>query len=303
MKQEECALSEVVDVVGGRLVRDATFANLGFAIHEGNALLSWVEGKKFLPPILKNKGISAVIASPDVMEALPDGMGVLVHDEPRQAFYRLHNHLARATPFYASHERTVIHPSAVVDAHASVADTGVHIGAEAVIESGARLLPGVRVGARSIVRTGVVLGSQGFQFFVDEDRRKSVDHVGGVELGEDVEIQANTHVARAIFRGATRIESDAKVDALVHVAHNVRIGSRTRICAGVVIGGSVVMEEDVYIGPGATITNCIRIGQGARITLGSVVVRSVLPGQHVTGHWAVSHDRFVKGFGRMTLSD
>ncbi len=303
MSESSYRLSDVADVVRGRVLRHASFSNLGFSIHEGRDLLSWAEGKKFLPPILKNKGISAVIASPDVASLLPAHIGVLIHDHPRRAFFDLHNHLARSTTFYGRHGQTDIHSSARIHPAAHVAETGVRIGEDVVVEAGVQLMPGVKVGVRTVIRAGAVIGSQGFQFYERDGRRVGVEHVGGVDIGSDVEIQANTHIARAIFGGDTIIRPDAKIDALVHVAHNVCVGARTRICAGTVIGGSVVIGEDVYIGPGATITNCIRIGHGARVTLGSVVVRSVQAGQHVTGHWAVPHDVYLRGLGRISMPD
>lgn len=294
-------LSDVADAISGEVLRDAAFSNMGFAIHSGPGLLTWLERRKYLPDILKNSGISAVIAPPELTGLIPEGMGVLSHSCPRDMFYRLHNYLAQKTAFYGNHSQTVIHPDALIASESYVAPMGVQIAERVVVEPGARILPGTQIGAGSIIRAGVTLGSQGFQFAKMGREWVAIEHVGGVKIGEDVEIQSNTNVCRAIFRGDTAIGNHTKLDAQVHVAHNVCIGQRTLICAGVVFGGSVTMGDDVYVGHGATIVNCVSIGDGARITMGSVVVRAVPAHAHVTGHWAVPHDTYLRAYGRFIL--
>ncbi len=296
-------LSDIAGATGGEVRRDAVFSNLGFAIHPGPGLLTWLERRKYLPDILKNPGITAVIAPRELADIIPAGVGILSHDHPRDAFYHLHNHLAKETAFYGKHAKTIVHPSARIAPESYIAPEGVQIAERVMIEPGARILPGTRIGADSIIRAGATLGSQGFQFAKMDGKWMAIEHVGGVRIDEDVEIQSNTNVGRAIFRGDTAIGSNSKIDALVHIAHNVCIGRRTLICAGVALGGSVTMGDDVYIGHGATIVNCIRIGDGARITMGAVVVRSVAARGHVTGHWAVPHDTYLRAYGRFILPD
>ena len=298
MNEGKARLSAISEWLGGRVARDAEFGNLGFAIHEGPGLLTWLEARRYLPEILANHAISAVIAPPALADLVPAGMGLLLHEKAREAFYRLHNHLALDTTFYGARKATTVHPEARVAGDAYVAPMGVEISEGAVVEPGARLLPDARIGPRAVIRAGAVIGSQGFQFAKIGGKLTAIEHVGGVRVEEEAEICANANVSRAIFRGDTVIGPQAKVDALVHIAHNVRVGARTSVVAGSVISGSVVIGNDVYIGPGVTVTNCIRIGNGARITMGSVVVRSVAPGQHVTGNWALPHADFMRAYGR-----
>jgi UDP-3-O-[3-hydroxymyristoyl] glucosamine N-acyltransferase len=289
-------LSDVADVISGEVLRDAAFSNMGFAIHLGPGLLTWLERRKYLPDILKNSGISAVIAPPELADLIPDELGILSHSRPRDAFYQLHNHLAKTTSFYGEASGTIIHPTAIVDPDSHVAKNGVIIGEGVIIEPGANILTGTSIGVGSIIRSGVVLGSQGLQFSRMDDKWVSIEHVGGVEIGEDVEIQSNSNVCRAIFRGRTSIGDNTKIDALVHVAHNVKIGRSNMICAGASICGSTVVGDGVYIGPGAVILNCIEIGNEARITMGAVVVHSLRDKSHVTGNWALPHDRHMQSY-------
>lgn len=296
-------LKETTEILQAQLYRDGSFTNLGFSIHDGPGLLTWIEKRKFLHGILANKGITAVVAPTELAALLPNHLGVIIHEQPRDAFYALHNHLARETSFYGTERNSDIHPSAKISPHARIDETGVVIGPNSIIEAGVTVFSGTQIGCGCIIRAGTVLGSQGFQFTKMGGRWVGVDHVGGVLIGDDVEIQANANVCRSIFGGNTEVGENSKIDAFVHVAHNVRIGKRVLLCAGTVIGGSTIIGDDVYMGPGVTVLNCIRIGEKARITMGSVVVRTMGSGKHVSGNWALPHDKFLRAYGRFIDSD
>ena len=303
MNMPKLTLAEVANAIGGKVLRNAAFSNMGFAIHAGPGLLTWLEHGKYLLDIRKNKEITAVIAPEELSDQIPAGIGILAHACPREAFYNLHNHLARNTNFYGKHESTEIHPTAKIEPGSYIAPEGVRIAENVLIESGARVLPGTRIGAGSIIRAGVVLGTHGFQFIKMAGKWVSIDHVGGVEIGEDVEIKEYGIVCRAIFRGDTIIGCNSKLDNNVFIAHNVHVGRCALFCGSSGIAGSTIVGDDVYLGPGANIANCIRVGDGARITMGAVVVSSVPPHAHVTGHWAVPHDQFLIAYGRFLMPE
>src|SRR5690349_19567337 len=132
-----------------------------------------------------------------------------------------------------------IGPGAVL--HAGVADgRGVEIGAATVLHPSVVCYPGIRVGARCIVHAGAVLGADGYGFEPSPDPAegwKKIPQCGTVVVEDDVEIGANATVDRGRF-GATRIERGAKIDNLVHIAHNVVIGAGALIVAQVGIAGS-----------------------------------------------------------------
>jgi len=115
---------------------------------------------------------------------------------------------------------------------------------------------------------------------------------GRIMIGDRVEIGGNTCVDRGALSD-TVIADDVKIDNLVHIAHNVRIGRCTLIAAGALVAGSSVLGERVWVGPSATISNGLTVGDDAQITLGSVVTRDVPAGGRVSGNFAVSHDRFL----------
>lgn len=286
-------LSEASSIVPLTVLRDAAFASLGFVTHRAAAMLVFLESERFLESLLANSGVTAVITTPLLAERIPAGLGVALSDAPRRDFYLLHNHLAEHTAFYWQDFPTEIAADAVISPTAYVAADNVRIGRRAVIEPHVTVLPHTIIGDDVILRAGTVVGAQGFQFIRSGDTVLPVAHAGGVWLHDRVEVQARGAIARALFGGFTELGEDTKLDSLVYVAHQVRIGRRCLIGAGATITGSVIIGDDVWIGPQATIASEITIGDGAFITLGSVVTRNVAAGQRVTGNFAIDHEKFI----------
>jgi UDP-3-O-[3-hydroxymyristoyl] glucosamine N-acyltransferase len=204
-----------------------------------------------------------------------------------------------------------IHPSAVVEPGATVspgASVGafcfvgagaqleacilhdhVSVGRHARIGEGSLLFPRVvvgdhcRVGRRNRILAGAVLGGDGYGYEFQDGAHQRVPQVGVVETGDDVDIGANTTIDRARF-GATRIGQGTKVDNLVQIAHNVRIGRHCLVVAQVGISGSTVFEDGVVAGGQAGIAGHLRIGPGAQIAGGSAVTSSLEAGAKVRGY-------------------
>lgn len=286
-------LSEASSIVPLTVLRNAAFASLGFVTHRAAAMLVFLESERFLESLLANPGVTAVITTPPLAERIPADLGVALSDAPRRDFYLLHNHLAEHTTFYWQDFPTEIAADAVISPMAYVAADNVRIGRRAVIEPHVTVLPHTIIGDDVILRGGTVVGAQGFQFIRIGETVLPVAHAGGVWLHDRVEVQAHGAIARALFGGFTELGEDTKLDSLVYVAHQVRIGRRCLIGAGATITGSVIIGDDVWIGPQATIASEITIGDGAFITLGSVVTRNVAAGQHVTGNFAIDHEKFI----------
>jgi UDP-3-O-[3-hydroxymyristoyl] glucosamine N-acyltransferase len=164
------------------------------------------------------------------------------------------------------------------------------IGADSVIGPNVMLHPhvvigwDVHIGAGTTVFAGTVIGADGFGYERDDDGSVlKFPHLGGVRIGRGVEIGANTCVDRGTL-GHTVIDDEARVDNLVHVAHNVRVGKRAFVIALTMIGGSTVVDDDAWVAPGTALMNGITIGQRATVGLGAVVVRSVEPDAVVMGN-------------------
>jgi UDP-3-O-[3-hydroxymyristoyl] glucosamine N-acyltransferase len=196
----------------------------------------------------------------------------------------------------------VIQPGAVIGDR-TVLVAGCYVGHEAVIGSDCRLHAHVSVrercvlGARVIIHDGAVIGSDGFGYTPDKHGVwQKVMQLGIVEIGDDVEIGANTTIDRARF-GKTRIGNGVKIDNLVQVAHNVQLGAHTAIAAQSGIAGSSQIGEYVQIGGQVGIIGHIRVADKVRIQAQSGVLGHVTEeGKEIGGAPAYGYREFLKAF-------
>jgi UDP-3-O-[3-hydroxymyristoyl] glucosamine N-acyltransferase len=210
-----------------------------------------------------------------------------------------------------------VHSSAVIDDSAKV-DPSATIGPLCVIEAGAVigpdshlqarnfvgrnasigedcwLMPGVVLGAecrlanRVRLHSGVVIGSDGFGYEFVQGRHQKVPQIGIVEVGDDVEIGANSTIDRARF-SRTVIGEGTKIDNLVQVAHNVVIGKHCILCAQVGVAGSTVLEDYVVLGGQAGVAGHLRIGKGVKAGGQAGITTDIEPGQFVIGYPAAPY--------------
>jgi UDP-3-O-[3-hydroxymyristoyl] glucosamine N-acyltransferase len=165
---------------------------------------------------------------------------------------------------------------------------GVQIGADSWLMPGVAVLAECKVGERVRVHPGVVIGSDGFGYEFVHGRHEKVPQVGTVSLGDDVEIGANTTIDRARF-GVTSVGEGSKIDNLVQVAHNVRIGRHCVLCAQTGISGSTVLGDYVVLGGKAGLAGHLSIGSGAKVGGGAGVTTDVAAGAFVNGNPAIPY--------------
>jgi UDP-3-O-[3-hydroxymyristoyl] glucosamine N-acyltransferase len=175
--------------------------------------------------------------------------------------------------------QVVIGASARIGAGA-VIGAGTVVAAQASIGAGTRLAPNVtvldrvRLGERCIVHPGVVIGGDGFGFAQDGGRWLKVPQLGSVVVGNDVEIGANTCIDRGTIED-TVIEDGVKLDNLIQIAHNVRIGAHTVMAAMSGAAGSTTIGSRCMIGGGVVTVGHLNICDDVMFTFRSVVTRSV----------------------------
>lgn len=278
------------------IIRDGNFSNLGFPSHQSKDMLVFIENEVLIEAVNQSKNVTCVITKPDLALKIAENFGCALAESPRNTFFRIHAYLANETDFYWQPFPTSIDPTARIHPRATVATTNVRIGSGTIVEANATILERCIIGRNVIIRSGAVVGSEGFQFERTATGIIPIPHGGGVLVEDNVEIQANATIDRALFGGYTRIGTGTKIADLVHVAHNVSIGHHCLIGAHATINGSTLIGDDVWIGPGAIISNGLTIGNQASVTLGAVVVRNVSPGQRVTGYYAIEHWRFRDWF-------
>ncbi|HLJ60961.1 MAG TPA: UDP-3-O-(3-hydroxymyristoyl)glucosamine N-acyltransferase [bacterium] len=171
---------------------------------------------------------------------------------------------------------------AVVGAHVVLED-GVRVGADAVLHPRVTVRHSCTLGARVVLQAGAVIGSDGFGYAQDAQRRHvPIPQVGTVVVGDDVEIGANSTVDRATL-GVTRIGRGTKLDNYVHIGHNVEIGEDVAMAAACFIAGSVRIGDRVLIGGMSGVADHLTVGDDAIIVGDTGVTRDVPPGAVVAG--------------------
>ncbi len=130
------------------------------------------------------------------------------------------------------------------------------------------------IGDRVSIKFGAVIGGQGFNVVTINGKSQMLPHIGGVKIGNDVFIGSNTCIDKGLL-GNTIIGDDTKIDNLVHIAHNVKIGKNCRIIANAMIAGSVEIGDNTWVAPSSSIREKIKIGSQCFIGLHSCVVKDV----------------------------
>ena len=207
-----------------------------------------------------------------------------------------------------------IGPCAVVSAGASIGD-GCVIGAHTVIGENCQLgeasqlasqvvlYHGVKIGARANIHSGVVIGSDGFGFANDQGKWVKIPQIGGVCIGSDVEIGANTTIDRGALDD-TLIGNGVKMDNQIQVAHNVQIGDHTAIAGCVGIAGSAKIGRHCGIGGGAGILGHLEITDGVQVTAMSLVTKSIKePGVYSSGTSVEPFKLWHKNYARFGQLD
>ena len=171
---------------------------------------------------------------------------------------------------------------------------GCEIGDDTIIYPGVKIYPGCKVGCRCVLHSGVVLGADGFGFAPDEQGvYHKIQQIGIAELGDDVELGANTTVDRATM-GRTFVDHGVKLDNLIQIAHNVEVGHDTVMAAQVGVAGSTKIGANCVIGGQTGFAGHIRVGDGTSIGAQSGIPNNVVPGSRLMGYPAVPATEFAR---------
>jgi UDP-3-O-[3-hydroxymyristoyl] glucosamine N-acyltransferase len=179
-----------------------------------------------------------------------------------------------------------------------VVGAGVEIGADCHVYPGVTLYSGTRLHDRVIVHAGARLGSDGFGYVFRDGAHAKIPHVGRCIVESDVEIGANTTIDRGSIDD-TVIGAGTKIDNLVHVAHNVRIGRLCLLMAQVGIAGSVRVEDGCILAGQAGISGHVTIGKGARLAAQAGVFGSIPAGETWSGYPARPHKEALRAQAAM----
>jgi UDP-3-O-[3-hydroxymyristoyl] glucosamine N-acyltransferase len=181
------------------------------------------------------------------------------------------------------HLSSIISDTARVHVGAVVKD-GVVVGEGTVIETGAVVSNSI-IGNHCLIGSNSVIGGVGFGFETDQSTKQTIEfpHIGLVRIGDRVRVGGGTCIDRASI-GETIVMDDVKIDNLVHIAHNAKIGKGTKIVALSIIGGSATIGEGCWLAPSVAIRDWISLGDNSIIGMGAVVTKSVAEGKTVVGN-------------------
>ena len=295
------ALGEIARQLGGELIADAATVidRIGALADATPSTITFLSNPKLQSQLGGSKA-GCVIVGPEMRDAALARGTTIVTPDPYLYFARLTQWWAARTrvPLRPGvHASALVDPSArvaagavvgafvIVEAGATVADgavIGAHsfVGENARIGAGTRLAPrvtfaaGSRIGARGIIHSGAVIGADGFGFAPTEGRWEKIEQLGGVLIGDDVEIGANTCIDRGAL-GDTVIEDGVKLDNQIQIGHNVRIGAHSALagCAGV--AGSAVIGKHCTVGGAGMVVGHLELADHVHISAGSMVMRSI----------------------------
>lgn len=168
-------------------------------------------------------------------------------------------------------ENVIIEPSAFIDHHVKIGD-GTRICAGAIIRNG------TTIGKNCLIREGAVIGSEGFTMAPDTEGKPFRLHcLAGVELADEVEVGANTTIARGQSRD-TYVDRLTKIDDQCYLAHDVYLGKQITVTSGVTLGGFVEIGDKSYLGMNCTVKQLLTIGSGSTIGMGAVVTKPIPDG-------------------------
>ena len=184
-------------------------------------------------------------------------------------------------PLVVLERGAVVGPGAIVQAGCYVG-AGTRIGEDAMLYANVTIREACEIGARTIIHSGTVIGSDGFGFVRDGAIHRKLPQVGNVVVEEDVEIGSCVTIDRATT-GTTRIGAGSKIDNLVQIAHNVQVGKNCIIVAQVGISGSTVLGDHVVLAGQVGVVGHIEIGAGAMVGAKSGISKSVKPGERMFG--------------------
>lgn len=306
-------LGAIVEALGGQLFGDPTRpidrpAPLGSASARDIAFVAQV---RYAAQIASTQAGALIV--PAALQGQAQARGAcIVTDDPYLYFARL-TQWWRAqhdpAPVADIHPSAVVHQSAVIGEAVAIGpfaviEAGVrvgagarigahsHLGRDAEVGEGSCLYPRVtlgarcRVGARCILHSGVVVGADGFGFAPHQGHWVKIEQLGAVRIGNDVEIGANTCIDRGALDD-TVIEDGVKLDNLIQIGHNVRVGAHTAMAGCVGVAGSADIGAHCTIGGGAVVLGHLRLADGVHVSAASVVTRSILQPGHYTGMFPI----------------
>jgi UDP-3-O-[3-hydroxymyristoyl] glucosamine N-acyltransferase len=306
-------LKELAELLQGELAgpADLEIHGVGDLTQAGEDEISFITEKKYLPMLAQTRAL-AIVTKPAIKVDKP----AIILERPILAFAKLLDLFAPTM----RHPEKGAHPTAVVEspldesvavgANAYIGPNttigentiiypNVYIGSEVRIGSDCLIWPGVVIrervviGDRVIIHPNTVIGADGFGYNFINGRHRKVTHIGTVVVEDDVEIGACACIDRA-KAGATQIGVGAKIDNLVQIGHNVKVGPHAILAGQAGLGGSTNLGAYAMLGGQAGAVDNLNIGDRVRVTAHACVMSDIEPDLIVSGVPAKPNQRFLR---------
>ncbi len=313
MSKKSFKLSEISDFLGGQFHGDGSkkVSEIKTLSEADENSISFIYSKKFRKD-LETTSASIVLISKEYAEYC--NVDYILVSNPHESY-------AKLTQLFSRNLRKKISKKNYVDSYSKddvEIGKNVYIGGNVIIEKGTKINSGVfigddvfigantylhpnvclynsvKIGKKNIIHANSVIGSDGLGFAKTKDSWEKIEHLGSVELKDDVEVGASCTIDRASL-GITILNSGVKLDNQVHIAHNCNIGKNTIIGAKTAIAGSTVIGEDCLIGGGCGIVDNIKIENGVRINPMTYITSSIKKsGIYSGGSVVLEHSKWLK---------
>lgn len=290
MKKKKISLQEIIAFLGDDLIgvygdyqNAYTYIdNLADLEHVTERTLDWVKPSNPNKQTIVEKSPAYVFLVDEEVNPVPSKV-LLVVKHPKMSLAKIGNH------FFVEHQNAGIHPTTIIHPEAQIGENvsiGAYcvigravIGEGCIIDSYVRIYDDVMMGHHCDIKAGAVIGGAGFGFERDEEGNKfRFPQIGGVRIGNNVEIGANTCIDRGALSD-TVIGDYTKINNLCHIAHNNKIGKNVTITGCVNISGSNVIDDNVWIAPNASIRGFVHLGEKCIVGMGAVVTKNIPDGE------------------------
>lgn len=263
------SISDIAAFIGFKLVNDTEITGFKSLKDAGIGDMTFCSSARYAQEVATSKA-SLIICPSELKGKVTTEKTVLIFvDNSKLWFVRCMKH-------FGNYKQEGIHPSALVET--KKIGRNVSIGAHTFIASHVTIGDNVRIGASASI------GHDGFGYVKNERGEwEDFPHIGGVVIGNNVDIGDNTCIDRGSLED-TFVDNGTKIDNLVHIAHNVKIGKNCMIVAQSLLGGSCILEDDVFIGAGVVVRDGgIVIGKNSFVGMGAVVTKNIPANTTVAG--------------------
>ena len=282
-------IADIVARLGGECFGDAALPidRLATLDTATASAIGFLANPRYRSQLASTKAACVIVAPALKDEATARGAAIVTPD-PYLYYARLSQwwvERVRPAALAGVHPTAVVDASAAIDASASIGPlasigAGASVGAHTRVGARVVIADGCHIGERCIVHPGAVIGADGFGFAPNQGRWEKIEQLGGVRIGNDVEIGANTCIDRGALDD-TVIEDGVKLDNLVQIGHNVHVGAHTAMAGCVGVAGSAKIGAHCTLGGGAIVLGHLELVDHVHVSAATTISRSILkPGQY-----------------------